>query len=190
MLARASSPGRSFNHPDPVLSSCTSCAYRRVCNRASGRFPLQTLFYKLHIGSFNHHKQDSTSYNMYGAQKCIPRVRRNGNIRRSASSFNALPFFQLRRPGELVDRRSPPPVLVPGLTLVFERRVRSIAGPLLNSHRCWPSAPPWAPIYRCPHSLAASEAFAVQTLCVGLNLVDPPLSALAALPESLLHDRP
>jgi len=78
-------------------------------------------------------------------------------------------------------------VLVPGLALVFERRVRHVAGPLLNSHRCGPSAPPWAPIYRCPYSLAASQAFAVQTLCMGFNLVDPPLPALAALPESLLH---
>jgi len=106
-------------------------------------------------------------------------------------SFNPhLPFFQLRRPGELVDRRSTAPVLVPGLALVFERRVRHVAGPLLNSHRCGPSAPPWAPIYRCPHSLTASEAFAVQTLCMGFHLVDPPLSALAALPESLLHGCP
>ena len=110
--------------------------------------------------------------------------------RTSCTSFNSLPFFQLRRPGELVDRRSPPPVLVPGLALVFERRVRHVAGPLLNSHRCGPSAPPWAPIYRCPHSLATSEAFAVQERRMGFHLVDPPLSALAALPESLLHDRP
>jgi len=109
----------------------------------------------------------------------------------SHRSFNPpLPFFELRRPGELVDRRSTAPVLVPGLALVLERRVRHVAGPLLNSDRCGPSAPPWAPIYRCPYSLATSQAFAVQTLCVGFNLVDPPLSALAALPESLLHDRP
>jgi len=105
-------------------------------------------------------------------------------------SFDSLPFLQLRRPGEFVDRRSPPPVLVPGLTLVFERRVRHVAGPLLNSDRCGPSAPPWTPIYRCPYSLATSEAFAVQTLCVWLDFVDPPLSALAALPETLLHGRP
>ena len=98
-----------------------------------------------------------------------------------------LPFFQLRCPGKLVYCRTSAPVLVPGLALVFERRVRSIAGPLLNSDRCGPSAPPWAPIYRCPHSLAASQAFAVQTLCVWLDFVDPPLSALATLPESLLH---
>ena len=104
------------------------------------------------------------------------------------ASFNPhLPFFQLRRSGELVHCRTSAPVLVPGLALVFERRVRSIAGPLLNSDRCGPSAPPWAPIYRCPHSLAASQAFAVQTLCVWLDFVDPPLSALATLPESLLH---
>ena len=105
-------------------------------------------------------------------------------------SINSLPFLELRRPGELVDRRPTTPVLVPGLALVFERRVRHVAGPLLNSDRCGPSAPPWAPIYRCPHSLPTSEAFAVQTLCVGFHLVDPPLSALAALPESLFHDRP
>jgi len=100
------------------------------------------------------------------------------------------PFFQLRRPGELVNRRSTTPVLVPGLTLVLERRVRHVARPLLNSDRCGPSAPPWAPIYRRPHSLVASEAFAVQTRRMGLNLVDPPLFAPATLPESLFHDRP
>jgi len=103
-------------------------------------------------------------------------------------SFNTLPFFELRRPGELVDGWSTTPVLVPGLTLVFERRVRHVAGPLLNFHRCWPSAPPWRPIYRRPHSLVTSQAFAVQARRMGLNLVDPPLSAPAALPESLLHD--
>jgi len=101
-----------------------------------------------------------------------------------------LPFFELRRSGEFVDRRTPAPVLVPGLALVFERRVRHVARSLLNSHRCWPSAPPWAPIYRCPYSLATSEAFAVQTLRMGFHLVDPPLSALAALPQTLLHGRP
>jgi len=109
---------------------------------------------------------------------------------RICHSFNSLPFFQLRRSGEFVDRRSPPPVLVPGLTLMFERRVRHVAGPLLNSHRCGPSAPPWTPIYRCPHSLATSEAFAVQTLRMGFHLVDPPLPAPAALPQTLLHGRP
>jgi len=101
-----------------------------------------------------------------------------------------LPFFELRRPGEFVDGRSPPPVLVPGLTLVLERRVRHVAGPLLNFHRSGPSAPPWCSIYRRSHSLVTSEAFAVQARRMGLNLVDPPLSAPAALPESLLHDRP
>jgi len=105
-------------------------------------------------------------------------------------SFNSLPFFQLRRPGEFVDRRSTAPVLVPGLALVFERRVRHVARPLLNSDRCGPSAPPWAPIYRGPHSLVASEAFAVQTRRMGLNLVYPPLFAPATLPEPLFHDRP
>ena len=118
------------------------------------------------------------------------RESRRRSSARLEHSFNSLPFFQLRRPGELVDRRSPPPVLVPGLALVFERRVRHIARALLNSHRCGPSAPPWAPIDRCPYSLATSKAFAVQERRMGLNLVDPPLSALAALPESLLHDRP
>jgi len=119
------------------------------------------------------------------------RESRRRSSARLEHSFNPhLPFLELGCPGELVDRRSTTPVLVPGLALVFERRVRHVAGPLLNSHRCGPPAPPWAPIDRCPYSLATSQAFAVQTLCVGFHLVDPPLSALAALPESLFHDRP
>jgi len=145
---------------------------------------------------FNHPPSQVPWQSSGDRHRCYPRASRTlHSMVRSlriclVSSFNPLPFFELRRPGEFVDRRPSPPVLVPGLTLMFERRVRHVAGPLLNSHRCRPSAPPWAPIYRCPYSLATSEAFAVQTLCMGLNLVNPPLSALAALPESLLHDRP
>jgi hypothetical protein len=122
---------------------------------------------------------------------CLLHRRRFHILQLYIVSFNScLPFLELRRSGEFVDRWSPPPVLVPGLALVLEGRVRHVAGPLLNSDRCGPPAPPWTPIDRRPHSLATSEAFAVQTLCVGFNLVDPPLSALAALPESLFHDRP
>jgi len=145
----------------------------------SGRYRIETL-------SFNHPhrggtcRAESTSRRKYQCRACIV-----------YTSFNScLPFFEFRRSGKLVDRRSTTPVLVPGLALVFERRVRHVARSLLNSHRCGPSAPPWAPIYRSPHSLPTSEAFAVQKRRMGLNLVDPPLPALAALPESLLHDRP
>jgi len=185
MSTRASSPGTSFRPPHVSALRATIDFFRPApIHRANHSVAALIALHSI-TGVFHNAEGNNANRSSYRQHRLRFHI-----LQLYIFSFNRLPFFELRRSGEFVDRRSPPPVLVSGLALMFERRVRSVARALLNSHRCGPSAPPWAPIYRCPYSLATSETFAVQTLCVGFDLVDPPLPALAALPESLLHDRP